>query len=184
MDEFSAELRIPKDRIAVLIGTKGEIKSRLEKVSSTRINIDSKEGEITIVGKDSLWIFTVKEVIRAIGRGFNPETALQLLKQDFSFELLNIPDYVKSKNGLIRLKGRVIGAEGKSRKHIELLTETNICVYGKTIGIIGRHENVSIARRAVDSLLLGSPHSSVYKWLERKRRELKMREFNAAEDII
>ena len=86
--------------------------------------------------------------------------------------ILNILDYISSKNHLLRVKGRVIGAAGKSRKVIEDLTDTKICVYGKTISIIGLPENVAACRRAIESLLQGSPHSSVYKWLEKRRVEL------------
>jgi len=78
---------------------------------------------------------------------------------------------------MLRLKGRIIGKDGKSRKIIESLTETYICVFGKTIGIIGEGEAASIARRAIESLLAGSPHSSVYKWLEKRNREIKQRDF-------
>jgi len=74
-----------------------------------------------------------------------------------------------------RLKGRVIGADGKTRRIIEDMTETYVTVYGKTIGIIGETSNVSLARRAIESLLRGSPHSSVYKWLENQRRNIRTR---------
>lgn len=188
MDEFSYELKIPRDRVAVLIGKKGETKQELEKDTGTRIVVDSKEGDVQVIGEDSLMIYTVKEIIKAIGRGFNPDIAMLLLKQDYSLELMNMADYVKSKNQILRLKGRVIGKEGKARRNIEVLTDTSICVYGKTIGIVGRIEDVANARRAVDSILLGSPHSAVYKWLEKKRREMKTQEFemkkNDSEDII
>ena len=76
-----------------------------------------------------------------------------------------------------RLKGRVIGREGKSRQIIEELSETNISVYGKTIGIIGSTESASIARQAVESLLKGATHASVFKFLEKKRRDLKRAEY-------
>ena len=122
-------------------------------------------------------MFNVKEIIRAISRGFNPDVANLLLKQDFMFEIVSLADHVKTKNHLVRIKGRVIGKEGKSRKTIEELTETYICIYGKTIGIIGRSENVGSARRAIESLLSGSLHSSVYRFLEKKRREMKRTEF-------
>ena len=75
------------------------------------------------------------------------------------------------------MKGRVIGKEGKAREHIEEMTETNICVYGKTIGIIGRQENVSIAVKAIENLLKGSPHANVYSWLEKTRRKMKTEEY-------
>lgn len=188
MEQYSYELKIPKDRIAVLIGPKGSVKSQIEENTKTSLDIDSKEGDVVIVGEDSILLYTAREIIKAIGRGFNPDIATLLLKQDYSLEVLNIPDYVKSKSSILRLKGRVIGKEGKSRKNIEHLTETYICVYGKTICIIGQVENVSITRRAVESILLGSPHAHVYKWLERKRREIQQAEFemknHGSEDVI
>lgn len=177
MTEYTYELKVPKDRIAVLIGKNGEIKSSLESETKTKINVDSKEGDIFVSGEDALTLYSVREVIRAIARGFNPEIAELLLKQDYSFELISLLDYVKDKNHFLRLKGRVIGADGKARKTIESLTETYLSVYGKTIGIIGRVDNVYAARKAVESLLAGSLHSSVYKWLEKRRRELKTKEF-------
>lgn len=167
---FINELKIPKDRIAVIIGKKGETKTLLEEQTKTSIDIDSEGGDVTICGEDTLDVFRTREVIYAIGRGFNPEVALQLLKLDYCFDIINLKDYVKHKNHMQRIKGRVIGSNGKARKTVENLTDTQICVYGKTIGIIGEYDDVSIARRAIDSLLGGSMHSTVYKWLEKKRR--------------
>lgn len=174
--EFGYELKIPRDRVAVLIGQKGETKKHIESVTKTKINVDSKEGDVSIKGKDALSMYAAKEIVRAIGRGFNPEIAQLLLKQDYSFELINLTDYARSKNDEKRLKGRVIGEKGKSRNTIEDLTESSISVYGKTIAIIGEINSVSLARRAVESLLSGSPHANVYKWLEKQRRNLKQKE--------
>jgi len=172
--EFSYELKVPKDRIAVLIGKSGDVKKRIEEETNSHISIDSKEGEVRITGDDSLGLFSAREIIKAIGRGFSPETALLTLKSDYSLELLAISDYVgKSQKTARRLKARIIGTEGKTRKQIEYATETNISVYGKTVGIIGEAEHVMIARRAVESLLAGATHSSVYRWLEKKNKELE-----------
>lgn len=171
LEEFSYELRIPRERVAVLIGKKGEMKRSLEHETKTQIAVDSSEGEIEITGKDALLLYLAREIIRAIGRGFNPEIAMQLLKQDYAFEVVSIVDFARNANDLERLRGRVIGEGGKSRRTIEDLTETSICVFGKTVGIIGPGENLPNARRAVESLLAGSPHAHVYRWLERKRKE-------------
>ena len=174
MEIFSYELKIPKDRVAVLIGKQGEVKKRLESDTNTKVEVDSNEGDVFISGKDALGLYTAREVIRAIGRGFNPDIARLLLKQDYIFEYMNLEDFTgKSKNSSLRLKGRVIGKEGKSRQIIEDLSEAFISVYGKTICIIGLPESAGIAKRAVEFLLNGSTHANVYKWLERKRRELK-----------
>ena len=66
-----------------------------------------------------------------------------------------------------------MGQEGKSRATLEELTGTNICVYGKTIGIIGPFDALVLARRAVESLLSGSLHTPVYRWLEKRRGEVR-----------
>lgn len=171
--QLSHELRVPKDRIAVLIGEGGETKKKLETDLQMKILIDSKEGDITLIGEDAILLYTGKEIVRAIARGFNPDIALLLLKQDYAFELLDLTEYSKHQNHHQRLKGRVIGTKGKSRHIIEDATESFISVYGKTIGIVAPVENILITKQAVHNLLSGSPHSSVYRWLDKKRREMK-----------
>lgn len=170
--EFRYEVKIPKNRIAVLIGRNGGVKKKIEEETNTKIKVDSKEGEVFVNGSDAVSLYNTNQIIIAIGRGFNPGIAELLLKNDYCFELISLNDYTK--NDLLRIKGRLIGTKGKCRKTIEQLTECYISIYGKTIGIIGLIENVNIARRAIENLLKGSPHSSVYRWLEKKRSEIKI----------
>ena len=54
MTEYSYELKIPKDRVAVLIGKEGEVKSSIEEDTHAKIKIDSKEGDIFVSGEDAL----------------------------------------------------------------------------------------------------------------------------------
>jgi ribosomal RNA assembly protein len=170
---FSFDIKVPKERVAVVIGKSGEVKKEFEDITGCKMDIDSKEGDVHISGEDSLKMYALREVVKAIGRGFNPEIARLLLKQDYSLEVINLLDFVKNKNHFERIKGRVIGAEGKSRQTIENLTGTFISVYGKTISIIGDPEGVVSSKKAVESLLQGSPHSNVYRWLEKNNRVLK-----------
>lgn len=174
MDEYTYELKIPKERIAILIGKDGIIKKELEEQTNTKINIDSQEGDVQLVGTDSVQLYLLKDIIKAVGRGFNPEIASRLFKQDYVLELLQLSDFVKSQNQTIRLKGRVIGKAGKARETIEEFTDTNISVYGKTVAIIGFCDNVSVCKRALESLLAGSPHATIYKWLEKYQKQQKM----------
>jgi ribosomal RNA assembly protein len=171
--QLSHEVRVPKDRIAVLIGSDGETKKVLERDLGVKLLIDSKEGDVTLIGEEALSLYTGKEIVRAIARGFNPQTALLLLKQDYAFELIDLSEYSKHQNHHQRLKGRIIGTQGKTRHIIEEATESFISIYGKTVGIISPIENILIAKQAVHNLLTGSPHSSVYRWLDKKRREMK-----------
>ncbi len=171
-DEFSYELKIPQERVAVLIGKDGETKKDIEEQTGSKLQI-SKEGDVIITGNDGLKLYTTREIVHAIARGFNPRIALQLMKQDFAFEVIDLKDISgKNKNVMERLKGRVIGTGGKSREEVERLTDTYISVYGKTIGIIGEVSQVSLARQAVAMLLEGSLHRTVYRFLEKKKKEM------------
>lgn len=173
MAEYSYELKIPLARVAVLIGKGGNVKKDIEDATVTKLQIDSAEGDVFITGEDALGLYTAREVVTAIGRGFNPELAKLLLRQDYASEQIDIEDYAKTKKHEIRVRGRVIGAEGKARKVIEELTECHISVYGKTITIIGELEGVTMCKRAIEKLLSGSQHSGVYRWLEKQRKEIK-----------
>lgn len=169
--EFSYELKIPQERVAVLIGEKGETKKEIEDQTKTQLNI-SKEGDITITGKNALLLFVAREIVRAIARGFNPKTALLLLQTDYTLEVVDLKDFAgKSKSDLIRLRGRVIGKAGKVRTEIERLTNTFISVYGKTVAIIGETADVFNASQAITMLLKGSMHRTAYRFLERKKKE-------------
>ncbi len=172
MEEFSYELKIPEERVAVLIGTEGATKKKIEDITKSTLTI-SKEGDVTITGRDALLLYICQDIVKAIGRGFNPKIALLLLKTDYAFELIDMKVIAgKNRNTLERLKGRVIGKGGKAREEIERLTDTNISVYGKTIGIIGEQSHATLAREAVAMLLQGSMHKTVYSFLERKKKEM------------
>lgn len=176
------ELKIPKERIAILIGEKGKIKKGLEEKTKTKIEIDSKEGDVFIKGEDSLQAYNLNQVIKAIARGFNPKIAELLLKENYVLEVVNIEDYTKgSQKKRVRLKGRVIGEKGKSRETIERLTKTYISVYGKTIAILGEGEYAALARKAVEDLLRGAKHGPIFKSLEINKKELLRREFEHGE---
>jgi ribosomal RNA assembly protein len=176
-EEFAYTLRIPKDRVAVLIGTKGAGKKNLQTTTGCTLEVDSGEGVVNINGKDALGLYVCREIVLAIGRGFSPEIAQLLLKADYGIEFLNIKDFAKNENDAIRVKGRVIGEEGKSRKTIEELTGVHLMVYGKTVGLIGELEVLPIARKAIESLLSGQKHASVYHWLEQRRKDLRKKHF-------
>jgi ribosomal RNA assembly protein len=167
---YQEELKIPKDRIPILIGKKGKDKRQLEKTTNTKITVNSKEGDVLVQGEDSFSIFKTKKIITAIARGFNPEVCYDLLSEGYALEIINIQDFVgKSKSRQQTIKSRLIGTKGKARKLIERLTHCEISVYGKTVAIIGTIENCYLAKRAMEMLLNGAPHGNVYKWLEKQK---------------
>lgn len=171
--EFKKEVKIPKDRVGVLIGKGGSVKTQIEEKTNTKIKI-TNDGYVTVEGEDSFKILKAMNTIKAIGRGFDPQTAFKLLKDEYVLDIIDITDYAKTKNSLIRLRGRVIGTKGKAKRTIQELTETDIVIYGKTVGIIGLPENVALAREAVIRLLEGAMHSTVYHFLEKERKKMKI----------
>jgi len=64
------------------------------------------------------------------------------------------------------IKSRLIGTEGKTRKMIENCSGCSVSVYGKTVSIIGRYNQISMAREAINMILRGSKHSNVYRFLQ------------------
>ena len=90
-----------------------------------------------------------------------------LLNEEYRLEIINIQDFTKkSKKKFVRIKARLIGKQGKARKVLEKLTMTDISVYGKTVCIIGKIEDVMLAKIGVEKLLKGAPHGNVYKFIE------------------
>ena len=160
------EFAIPKDRVAVVIGEKGATKKAVEESTKTKIIIDSKNGDVEVEGEDAARVMTAANVVRAIGRGFSPEHALKLLDDDYYFELVHLPELVgKNWKALQSKRGRVIGKEGKIREQIEKDTNTFVSVYGKTIGVIGKANDVQKALEAVHMLLKGAQHQTVLNYL-------------------
>ncbi|BAW31734.1 MAG TPA: KH domain-containing protein [Methanothermobacter sp.] len=175
-------LKIPRERIGVLIGKRGETKERIESLTQTRLKIDSETGAVVIIPEekvdDPLSPLKARNIVKAIGRGFNPEIAMRLIHDNITLDIINIPDYVgKSKKAIARQKGRIIGRGGITRQIIHDMTGVEISIYGKTVAMIGEFENLMIAREAVEMLLKGARHKSVYSFLEKKKQELEMKEF-------
>ena len=58
------------------------------------------------------------------------------------------------------------------------MTDVDMVVYGKTVSLIGEMDNIMVAKEAIEMILNGSRHKSVYSFLEHKKESLKMKEFN------
>ena len=171
-------IRIPADRIGVLIGSGGRIKKRVEATFQVDLLIDGETGNVEIKTRpdqtDVSVLFVAKNLIQAIGRGFSPKNAFSLMNEDYDIIIIDLEDYVgNNKNAQNRVKGRIIGKEGKSRAMIEELTECLVSVYGGTVGIIGPYEVLGVAKEAVEMLINGSFHKTVWNHLYAYRRKIK-----------
>lgn len=162
------KLAIERKRVGIVIGKKGSTKKFLEEECHVKLKI-SRAGEITIEG-DAFQCYLALNVLQAISLGFSVDEALELKNTDCIFEVINVRDFAKSKSRLTEIKARLIGKEGKVKKTIQHLGDVDICVAEKQIGIIGKVEDVSVARDAILALLRGAKHGRIFKWLEYKVR--------------
>ncbi len=179
MSNPNAFVRIPKERVGVLVGADGRVKRHIEEKLGVKLEVESDAGGVKATLNDDVTdpslLFKAKDVVTAIGRGFAPDQALRLIRDEEAiFDLIDLRDtFGRSESDLKRVKGRIIGMNGKTRRLIEELTSVDMVVYGYTVGLIGTFEQVNAARGAVQMLIGGSQHHTVYRFLQRKRSELK-----------
>jgi ribosomal RNA assembly protein len=177
---YQRTLRIHKERIGVIIGKKGLIKNEIEKKCNIDIHVDSEHGDVILKAKstDHLNILNINkglEVILAISKGFSPERAFTLFMEENTLEVVDLREYVgKSANSLARVKSRLIGEKGKSRKTIEELTGSYISIYGHYVGIIGTSEQINLTTEAITRICSGRSHKNVYNFLQEIRRRAKI----------
>ncbi|MCI4358099.1 MAG: KH domain-containing protein [Thermoplasmata archaeon] len=169
-------VRIPEDRVGAAIGPGGSVKRALAASTHTDIAVGADDGEFRIAGPDDadpLSVLKARDVLLAIGRGFSPERARRLLRDDAYLAVLDIK-LVSGKRGksqMWRIRSRLIGTHGKARERIEELSGCSVSVYGSTVAIIGRERELERATQAVELLLHGSEHSTVFHMLARQRRD-------------
>ncbi len=174
-------IRVPQDRVGAIIGPKGSTKRQIQKISGIKIDIDTEEGEVMIHDEaelaDPLMALKIMDVIKAIGRGFSPERAFRLFDDDEYLEIIDLKEFVGGRNNqLTRIRGRLIGQNGKTRRIIEDLTGVEMTIYGNTVALIGSSVSMPVAKHAIELILNGSEHATVYRYLEGERPKLRIAE--------
>lgn len=161
-------IKIPAERLKILMNKK--TKEFIEKKCNIKITI-GEEGVVQIEGEPQDVYFS-KNVITAIGRGFEINDAMFLIDKDFDLYVYHLKEYFKNENSIKRIKGRVIGEKGKTKQEIESATDSKLSIYGNTIAIIAKPDTIEYAKIAVEKLLHGAMHSSVYRYLAKARKRI------------
>jgi ribosomal RNA assembly protein len=177
---FQYLIKVPDDRIGVLIGKNGKVKSEIEEKCKVQLEINSNSGDVVVSSSyeplSEMLPFKAIEIISAISKGFSPQRANLLLSdEDLIFQIIDLKEYAgKSSNTMDRIKGRIIGQAGKSRRTIEELSGAYISVSGHTVALIGKFDEVRLANDAIIMILKGSTHKTVYEVLQQARRKNKL----------
>ena len=169
---FLESIKIPRERIAVLVGKKGKTKKEIEATTGTRLEIESATGEVFLEHSNkSADFLTAANIVKAIGRGFAPKNAFLLTADAMFLEIVDLTEFARTQKRMFSRRARVIGPEGRIRQRIEDETDTKISGFGKTIAIIGQTEGIETAKKAVEMLLQGAKHATIFKYLHEARFE-------------
>jgi len=155
--------KIPEERVEKL----QKNLERFKKALNCEIVI--KDNQVVITSQNSFNEYIARNVIIAFGRGFSIDDALELCREDKYFKLIELKDYAKNRNQLVRIKSRVIGRKGRVKKEIERLTGAKIAIYGKTIALIGGEQELKSAEDALIRIITGSKQSNVLRLLQLKK---------------
>lgn len=175
-------VNVSPDRIGVIIGNRGRIKREIEERTGVKLFVDSSSSSVTLEldtsKSDFINLLKAKNIIKAISYGFSPEKAFRLLDEDQILDVIDLTQYGNSKSDLARIKGRIIGERGKTRRIIEEYTGVYLSIYDHYVAIIGDYDHVVVARHAIQMLANGAQHRTVYSYLQRERRRLRRMEFD------
>ena len=153
-------IRIPRKRMRILKYTVPELKKAGAKIIIA--------GDAVDVDAPSESFISIMNVVKAIGRGFSAKKSLLLLEEDQYLIIITLDG--ETEKTTKRLMSRVIGKEGRAKKNIQRMTGCSICISGKTIAIIGTAGGVDAASSAVEDLLKGKKHATMYINLEKRNR--------------
>ncbi|MCC6031195.1 MAG: KH domain-containing protein [Desulfurococcales archaeon] len=164
--------KIPVERVGILLSNKGEIIKTIQQRLDVKISIDPSLGSVVIEPSKSDTpvnnLFKAKDYIEAIGYGFSPERAERVLGEDQVLLIIDLKDQLRlPENHLKRIKGRIIGEEGRARRNLEEISGCYISVYENYIAIIGDYESANAVKEAIQLLIEGREHSTVYRYLKR-----------------
>lgn len=165
-----------RDRVGAIIGAEGSTKERLEESLNIQLTVNSDTGQVVVGnrGNEIDRFMAAVDVINAINLGFSPHRAATLYRGDQSLHILDLrAKGFKDRRSLQRVKGRIIGEDGKTRRIIEETAKVLISVYRHSVVLIGDFEGLLMANEAIDMLIRGTPHKAVYNYLFRERQRQK-----------
>ena len=174
-------VKVPLERLPVIIGKEGTTKNEIMSKTGTLITVDSENSMVIIEpeapGVPPINVMKAADIVKAIGLGFTPEEAFYLLDEDNVLVVIDLKNLLgDNQNTLKRIKGRIIGEKGRARRTLEEMTGTKIVVGKYHVAIIGSYERAMAAKKAIEMLAEGRQHGTVYRHLDMVMRGIKRRE--------
>lgn len=174
----SQYLRIPINRIGVVIGKGGSNRHTIEDKTLSIITIDSDTGEVEIRARkeleDPVALLKARDIVKAIGRGFSLTQSMKLAEDNYYLEIIRLKPLVGNQpSQMRRVKSRIIGSAGKTKETIEELTGCALVILGGTVSLIGDFEKIAFTKDALLNIINGHQVESVLSKLEELKRQTK-----------
>ncbi len=88
-------VRIPGERVGVLIGPEGKVKRDIEERLQVKLEIESEGGGVNVMldekASDPSKLLRAKDVVSAVGRGFAPDQAFRLVRsEEMVFDFIDL----------------------------------------------------------------------------------------------
>ncbi|AAR38886.1 NEQ031 [Nanoarchaeum equitans Kin4-M] len=154
-----------------IIRNKKKLEERLN------IELEEKENSYIVKANDGLTLNKAIKIIDALNAGFGEE-AYKLLDDNYDFMVIPIKRATKNDKERKRILARLIGTKGKAKKNISNLTGVSVIIDDKKkeAYLLGKIEDLIIARESINRIIEGQPHGKVYSFLESNRRLKKLRD--------
>lgn len=165
-EEISKKLFFPRKEVERILDSRDLLEEELNieiEWENQKLKITSKKGNI----QD---LIQGEEVLKALRWGFEPKIALMLRRQNYDIQKIDLKEYG---GDLHRIKGRVIGSGGKTKKKIERITKTNIMITKRQAIVIGAYNGLQLAVEAIERIASGQRRQYIYRWLHNEKRRLR-----------
>ncbi|ELP89164.1 hypothetical protein EIN_485560 [Entamoeba invadens IP1] len=156
VEESQFSVAFPKFREAYIKSILPALVAKLEEFK-LKIDVDYLQGSFVIKTTrktfDPFIIIKGRDMLKLIGRGADLELASKILLDDYWCDIIKIGNMVVDRKRLVKRRQRLVGPNGATQKAIEILTECQFIVQGKTVAVIGKPEGLKLVRKIVEDCM-------------------------------
>ncbi|GEM_PF-1426845 len=145
------------------------------------IKYDIEKGKIKVYLEDYYFVYKFDKFIKAIKANFDIKLSSNILYNDWDVIEIDLKKAVNKKiNHLIRIKGRIIGENGKALQEIMFLSGAYIKIDNRYIYILGDHLSIETAYEVIKRIVSGAKHTTSYRFAEEYKKILEDKEKEAS----
>ena len=158
--------KIPSKRLHIFKDNNSRVLKQLSELGEVKASVDEDENLVIDGDGGKEWI--AAQVIKALALGFESKHAFKLFKDDYFLEVISLENAIgHSEKKLVRVKARIIGTEGRVKKNLEALTGAFLSIDDNNVSVLGKFEELKLAKDAVNKIIDGKEISTVYAFLEK-----------------